>query len=191
MNPKRGFRRIALVLAILVGIVCAGTALGMLINKRSSALRHLAKCEEEFFGSIPVAGPNERPKGWPEWSKYPSYSDYLQELSTFLFIAQLNLPLLSGEEDKKYREEHNIPPDSTDRFYTDEAMKIVRKYGTCFEKARLLREAYSFWASLSTSKFISLLVLTGLGCAIGGFCGVWFVYKLIKWLVLGFCVDTS
>ena len=191
MNLKRGFRRITLILAILVGIVCGGTAIGMLIDKRSSALRHLAKCEEEFIGSIPVADPNERPAGWPEWSSATSYSEHLQKLSRFLFVVQVNLPLLSGGEDKKYREEHNIPPGNTDRFYTDEAMKIVRKYGTCFEKARLLMDAYSFWASLSTSEFIGLLVLTGLGSAIAGFFGVWLVYRLIKWLVLGFYVDTG
>lgn len=195
MNLKRGFRRITLLLSILVGIICAGTTIGILIDKRSSALRQLAKCEEEFRMSIPVEDPNGRPAGWPELSleKYPSYSDYLHELSTFLVIYRnTKLSVLSGEEDKKYRQEHNIPPDSTDRFYTEEAMKFIRKYGSCVEKAGLLMGARnSYWASLSTNEFIGLLVLTGLGCAIAGFCGVWLVYGLIKWLVLGFYVDTS
>ena len=191
MNLKSGFRRITLILAILVGIICGGTAIGILMDKRSSAIRHLAQCEKEFSKSIPVGDPNERPAGWPKWSseKYSSYSNYLHHVSSFLFSVWINLPLLYGEEDKKYREEHNIPPDSTDRFYTDEAIKIVRKYGECFEKSRLLMSAYSFWASLSTSGFIGLLVLMSLGCAIAGFCGTWFVYGIISWMVFGFQQD--
>ena len=191
MNLKRGFRRIMLILAILVGIICGGTSIGILMDKRNSALTHLAECEKEFLGSIPVGDPNERPAGWPEWSseKYSSFSNYLQHVSSFLFTVRINLPLLYGEEHEKYVEEHNIPPDSTDRFYNDEAMKIVRKYGKCFEKSRLLMSAYSFWASLSTSGFIGLFVLMSLGCAIAGFCGTWLVYGIISWLVVGFHQD--
>ncbi len=54
------------------------------------------------------------------------------------------------------------------------------------------------WIMLSTNKFVGLLVLAGLGSAIAGFCGVWLsyflvgpVYELIKWLKLGFRIDTG
>jgi len=129
MNLKRGFRRIVLILATLAGIICGVTAFEMQIDKRSSALRHLAECKNEFVLSIPVG---EKPAGW---ERYTSSS---VELSLFLYNTYLNLPMLSGEEDKKYREEHNIPPDSPNRFYTDESVEFMRKYGSCVKKAESL-----------------------------------------------------
>ena len=196
MNLKCGFRRVTLVFAVLVGIICGGTAIGMLIYERNSALRHLDKCEKEFIGSVPVAGPNERPAGWPEWSSESSYSDYLQELSTYLFLKQLNLPWVPLEEEKKYKEEHEIPQDRRGPFLTEEGMKFMRTYGKCIEKARLLMVARSsFGAGLSTSE----IVLIGLGCAIAGFCGIWLVYgiigclvvPLVFWVSKGFRKDTG
>jgi hypothetical protein len=51
----------------------------------------------------------------------------------------------------------------------------------------------SFWVSLSTRSLIGLCILAGLGGAVAGFTGVWFVYFLIwlvylfiRWLVMGF-----
>ena len=193
MNLKCGFRRITLVSAILVAIICGGTSIGILIDKRSSALRHLAKCEEEFRESIP-AMTNGRPAGWPEWARWPewsperhsSFSDYLYELSMFLFVAQVNLPRVYREryeEEKKYKEEHNIPFDSTDRFYTDEAMKTMRKYGTCFKKAGSLLNAHD------SCPAVLPIVLISLGFAIAGFCCTWFIFGIVRWLVVGFHQD--
>lgn len=182
MNLRRGFRRITLILAILVGIICGTTAIGMLIEKRSSELRHLDECEKEFIGSIPVADPNERPAGWPKWnSDEQSRSDYLKKLSIYLSNKYWNLPVLYGEEDKKYREEHNIPPDSTKRFYTEESTKFMETYGNCVKKAHLLIDAqYTRWATMPSYS----LVLTGFCYAIGGFCGTWLVYGIIGYLVI-------
>jgi len=55
------------------------------------------------------------------------------------------------------------------------------------QKGRLEQARNDFWAKLSIIQAFAICVLTG----IAGFCGVWLVYKLIEWLVLGFCVDTG
>ena len=194
MNVEKGLKRLTLFLSILIGVICGGIAIGLLIDKRSSALRHLAKCENEFSRSIPPQDPNERSIYWPKYSseKYSSLSDYYFHLSMNLMLVRENLPLLYGEEDRKYREEHNIPPDNTKRFYTDEAVEILRTYSKCIEKAGLLWDAHrSFWASLSTIVFIGMLVLAGLGSTLAGFCGVWLIYKLLEWLVIGFRNEKS
>ncbi len=201
VNLRRGFRRITLLLAIVAAVICGSIAIFALIDKRVSSQKHLYKCEMEFTDSIPVADPNEMPAGWPKWSseRWPSYSDYQLKLSLFLSTINANLPLLTGEEDKKFREEHNVPPDSTDRFYPEEAVKFREKYGSCIEKADLLIDAYNFWVGLSAKQFISLLVLGSLGCAIAGFCGIWAIYGLLRWAIIpivrwattGFRIDTQ
>lgn len=93
MNLRRGLRRITLILAILVGIICGTTAIGMLIEKRSSALRRLAECEAELVESIQVEYPNERPVGWLQWSSEsgPPPSDYLEKLSWSILVTRVNL----------------------------------------------------------------------------------------------------
>ncbi len=201
INLRRGFRRLTLLLAIVVALICVCIAVASFGYNRIRSQNHLSYCENELFKTIPVEDPNERPAGWPRRSseRWPSYSDYQLELSLFLDTINANLPLLTGEEDKKYREEHNVPPDSTDRFYTEEAVKFREKYGSCFEKARLLIHAHNFWVGLSAKQFISLLVLGGLGCAIAGFCGIWAIYGLlrwaiiptIRWVIIGFRADTG
>ena len=105
VNLRRGFRRITLLLAIVAAVICGSIAIFALIDKRVSSQKHLYKCEMEFTDSIPVAYPNERPAGWPKWSseRWPSYSDYQLKLSLFLSTINDNLPLLTGEEVKKYK----------------------------------------------------------------------------------------
>ncbi len=55
----------------------------------------------------------------------------------------------------------------------------------------------SFWATLSKESLVGLCALAGIVAAVAGFCGVWTGYfvvrlvnKIIKWLILGFRVDT-
>lgn len=54
------------------------------------------------------------------------------------------------------------------------------------QEGRLEQARNNFWAKLSIIQAFATCVLTG----IAGFCGVWLVYKLIEWLVLGFYVHT-
>jgi len=55
------------------------------------------------------------------------------------------------------------------------------------QEERLEQARNNFWAKFSIIQSFAICVLTG----IAGFCGVWLVYKLIEWLVLGFYVDTG
>ncbi len=95
MNLRRGLRRITLILAILVGIICGTTAIGMLIEKRSFGISHIIKCTAELAGTIRAEypDPNERPVGWLKWSSKsdPPPLDYLEKLSWSIVATQVNL----------------------------------------------------------------------------------------------------
>ena len=63
-------------------------------------------------------------------------------------------------------------------------------------QARLLDKAENtFWAKLSTGQVVVLCVLAG----IGGFCGIWAIYGLLRWAIIpivrwattGFRIDTQ
>ena len=186
MNLKCGFRRITLVVSILVFIICVSITIGILMSKRSSALRHLANCEKEFLDSIPVM--NLTASGvWPIWSpERQSYSEYLLELGMSFENIFAYLPVRTGEEDKKYREEHNIPPDSSARFYTDESMKIVRRFRTCIDKFRLFQIAY-----YTRQLPVGLIFLMSFGCGAAGFISTWLVYGIVCFVIKGFYNDTG
>jgi len=96
MNPKHGFQRITLILAILVGIICGYISVSMLIDKRSTALSQLAECELEFMESI---------RGKPiryEWTEGKSHSEYLQELCIVLINRRYPRP------DAKFMSEYGV-----------------------------------------------------------------------------------
>ena len=184
MNIKRGFRRITLVLAIPVSVICWFVGMWITIDKRSSALIHLSLCYDEFSRSIPVAEPNERPVGWPYRSSYGdlSDSDYLLKLYRFLESKHNNVPgpppglPLSSEEAKK----------------VEEYMEFFNIYDTCLKKGRSYRHAYyNFWSRIRPSVFVGICVSASLGSALAGFCGVWLTCKILEWIVVGFRDDKS
>lgn len=61
-------------------------------------------------------------------------------------------------------------------------------------EAQLKELENGFWVSLSKGSLVGLCMLAGLAGAVAGFggvwlgyCVIWLVYKLLKWVVYGFC----
>ena len=59
------------------------------------------------------------------------------------------------------------------------------------EAAEIKKLENSFWITLPAWGLIGLCGLAGLLATAIGFSAVWLVYKLLEWLVLGFCGDTG
>ena len=58
-------------------------------------------------------------------------------------------------------------------------------------KAELEELENGFWVTLSIWGLVGLCISGGLTGGAMGYCFIWFIYKLLEWLVLGFCGDTS
>ena len=180
MNLRRGFRRITLLLAIVAAVICGYVAIESAGDIRISSQNFLSWCERELVEEIKEI-PKPIPDDWPRRSSDEVVSDYLLKLSRFLLQKEGNLHLLTTDEAKNFRD----------------------KYGACVKKAGWVLGAYDFWVNLSEKQFIGLVVLIGLGCAIAGFCGMWTMYGLLRWVIIpivhwakwfvieGFCDDTG
>ena len=56
-------------------------------------------------------------------------------------------------------------------------------------KEDLEKLEHGFWVNLSSMGLAGVYILVGLLSAICSFIAVWSIYKLVEWLVLGFCND--
>ena len=168
VNRRRGFRRITLLIAIVVAVICGSVAVANFRYNRIRSQNHVWHCETEFLSSIPViTDPNER-AFWPDPEL--DIRKYCDQCYWVLAVKFLSLSTLKGDE---------------------ESMRFKNKCSKCFEKAQSLKDARDFWSELSTIGYQCLLVLGGLGCAIAGFFGVWVIYGLLYWLIKGFYIDTG
>jgi hypothetical protein len=97
------------------------------------------------------------------------------------------------KEFKKWRQE-NISPDIKVDFNvvpdTEQSLEDVRE-------ELLAKQKEKFWKDLPKVGLVAIVILYGLGGAAVGYIGVWFIvwfgglaiYKLIRWIVLGFRDD--
>ena len=146
MNWKRGFRRIAFVLALAVAIACVGLSVTFVLDVHDDAQFYLQ---------------------WKKDNYLQSYSTALDELLTESDPTTINVPegfvLEKTEPDfQAYKQEKQ------------EAEAEIKKMES------------GFWVNLSKSGLIGLCVAGGLAGAIIGFVVVWFIYRLLEWLTLGF-----
>lgn len=142
MHWKRGFRRIAFVLAVVAAVICAGLSVIVVLSIHSSAQSNLEFEREKFATSIPL-----------ELEQEPAF----QKLSS---------------EGKKT---------AIEGYWKIHAPPIENK-----QKLEELENG--FWVSLSKNGLAGICTLVGLVGGLTGFFAIWFIYKLLEWLVLGFCV---
>jgi hypothetical protein len=176
MNLRRGLRRITFVLAIVSAIFCAFCAVVLILDEHDSAQSYLRWKQDNFLEKYRVLPP---PEGFV--IDEPKKEDEHKPL-TFDPNLLPKLPTL-----KRGGKKYHLTFDPNLLTVIDEPKKKIAE-----EELRELKN--SFWVNLSKHGLIGLCILTGLGGAAVGFFGTWLVvwfgglaiYKLIRWVVLGF-----
>lgn len=165
MNWKRGFRRIALVLAVFIAIGAAYCSVGTILENHSYAKNTLTAKRYDYYDKYGYVGFDERDDGLGFVPLHPTKSE---------------MKIYKTRLEKKYKElfdKHSLT--------TEELFEQRPAIST------LLDLENGFWVSLSKSGLIGLCVAVGLGGAIIGYAVFWLIYKLLEWFVFGFCDNTK
>jgi hypothetical protein len=172
MNSKRGFRRIAVVLALAVAICCAGLSIVLILNVRDDAQSYLRWKKENYIKNYCYGITPEQAQAELERRKR------IEELK--VKYQKQGVELTSSEP--KY-ELVPLGPASVEEVYEQE-LKEQQKQKAEMELSELENR---FWVKLSKSSLIGLCVAGSLVGGIVGFIILCLMYKLLEWLVLGFC----
>ncbi|MDD5326349.1 MAG: hypothetical protein PHY02_00875 [Phycisphaerae bacterium] len=178
MNLKRGFWRITLVLSVVGAIFCAFCAVGLVLDERDNARSYLQWKEGQYKEKYGILPPKAL-KGLdfsvpPDEFKKEGERKTLDEMATTPKKKWMPKSAVLVKEPRGQG------------MFSD----LVQQ--TAEEEIRELRNG--FWVNLSEERMESICVLAFLaGGVIGFFCTlvtIWLVglsvYKLIRWIVLGF-----
>lgn len=171
MNWEKGLGRITFVVAVVVAIPASVLSVILTLEKHSSE------------------------NHWVRWKRENYVHKY--DIETFTkdgieFLpdnpTKTEINALKAELEKKHTELRNRATLSTKELF--ELMP---------ETKELLDLENSFWVNLSTAQLKGLCILCGIAGAAIGYGGIvlviWFgglaVYKLIRWIVLGFTADND
>jgi hypothetical protein len=157
MNWRRGFGRITLALGITVAICCATFAV-FVVNGESQTARYYLESKHEIY---------ENHWGLDIFDRVAAETDKNEE--KFYYFGDPNVPFLILDSD---------PMAS----FPKEELKKIRVRDA--EELKDLRKG--FWVTLSRWQLLGLYIIGGLAGGAVGFYGVWLIYYLIEWLILGF-----
>jgi hypothetical protein len=168
MNWKRGFKRIILVLSIIVAVFS-----GIFIGNIPYAKYHTTQHQPWIFDPIVVREPNEQEmKQFKNWAK---------EMAAKGHIIDSNYYVLDTESSVETKFSGHL-----------NSLLEVRPF-------MLQRAKAQFWRDLSKPELVGICGLAGIIGAMVGFLAVWFmiwfgglvIYRLVRWVVLGFINDTK
>lgn len=162
MNWKRGFKRIVLVLAVFIALGAAYCSVGTILEKHSYEKKTLTAKRFDYYDKYGYVGFNKTEDG------------------TVSFVP-----------DNPTKSQRNIHKTRLEKKYKELSDKSTLSTEELFEQiaaiSTLLDLESGFLVNLSKG---GLVGLCGVGGLVGGGIGfviVWFIYKLLKWFVLGFC----
>lgn len=158
MDWKRGFRRIALVLAVFIAFSAACLSVLFIFEEHSNAKYRLSIKRNDYFETYGLNLKGGQLKNFP----YNPTDDFVDA-----YKAELT---------KKYSELSDRSTLSTEQLF--EQMPAI---------STLLDLESGFWVNSSKSGLMGLCVASGLIGGTIGFVIVCLIYKLLEWLVLGFC----
>ncbi len=162
MNWKRGCRRITFVLAVFIAFSAACLSVLFILGEHSNAKSKLTAKRYDYYDKYGYAGFCETEDG---------AISFVPDNPT---KSQMNI--YKTRLEKKYKE---LSDKSTLR--TEELLEQMPAIST------LLDLENGFWVNLPKSGLMRLCVAGGLVGAIIGFVIIWFIYRLLEWLVFGFC----
>jgi len=162
MNWKRGFRRIAFVLAVFIAFSVACLSVLFILGEHSNAKYWLSKKRIDYFETCGLNFKGGQLKNFP----YNLTDDFVDGYKT--------------ELKKKYSELSNRSALSSEELF--EQMPAMRE---------LLDSENGFLVNLSKGDLIGLCIAGGLFGGTLGFVIVCLTYKLLEWLVLGFRDDKA
>lgn len=157
MNWRRGFRRLTLVLSIAVAIYCASSGIFIVCSYVESARSYLENKHAIYENNW---GLDIFDRVAAETDKNMAKSYYFEDPNApFLVLDLETMATIPKEELKEMR------------VRDAEELKALRK---------------GFWVTLSLWQLLGIYIISGLVGAAVGFCGIWFVYYFIEWIILGF-----
>lgn len=162
MNWKRGFRRITLVLAIVVGLLSAFCAVTIVTTEYKTRQQVLQNTRFDYLNKYGIETIEKKYglKFLPDEPTKAEVDAYKTELEKRRMELK-NKRTLSSQELLE------LWPD------TEELLDLEK----------------GFWVNLSTAGFVGLCVSIGLGAAVVGYCGIWLIYYFVEWLIRGFADD--
>ena len=163
MNWKKGFRRIAFVSAIFIAFICAGLCVVLVLLIHSEAQSNL------------------------NWKK----DSYSQNYETQQIAESSNLTEAEQQE-LAFLEAKKTQLQAATTISVPKGFVLHQEFWQ-FKQAKQEAEAEikklerGFLVNLSKSSLVGLCGVGGIVGGIIGFAIVWLIYKLLEWLVLGFC----
>jgi hypothetical protein len=156
MNWRRGFRRITLAMSITAAICCATIGVFVVSDEKQMATGYLDWKHENY----------EKRWGLDIFDRVAAETDknmekfyYFDDPNASIAFDLSTMASIPKEELKKMR------------IRDAEELKDLRK---------------GFWVTLSRWQLLGLYIISSLAGGAVGFYGVWLVYYLIEWLILGF-----
>lgn len=156
MNWRRGFRRITLVLSIIAAICCATFGV-FVVNGESQTARYYLESKHKIYENSWGLDIFDRVAADTDKNAEKFY--YFSDPNASIAFDLSTMASIPKEELKKMR------------IRDAEELKDLRK---------------GFWVTLSRWQLLGLYIISGLAGGAVGFYGVWLVYHLIEWLILGF-----
>jgi hypothetical protein len=161
MNWKRGFRRIAFVIATFIAFITAGLTILFILAVYNDAKGLLTMTSYNYH------------------DKY-GYVGFLEK-DELISLVPVN----------PTKSKTNLYKNRLEKKYTELGNKLELSNEEMFEQMPALKTLLDledgFWVNLSTIGLVGICSAAGLFGGISGFLIVWVLYKLLEWLVLGFC----
>lgn len=166
MNWTKGLKRITLLVGIVAAMV-GGIGVGMIpVQKHCHA-------QNQFGVSDPLVVQK------PTEQEVKEFEEWRQEMAAKGIIIDANRYVIDDDEPHSLKQ--SIP-----------TLREIRPV--------LLKDLdVLFWRNLSKVKLVGICTLAGLAGASAAFCSVWFVfwfggwavYRIIRWIILGFCGEET
>ncbi len=166
MNLAKGLKRITLLVGIVAAIV-GGICIGMI------PVQKYCDAQNQFLDLNPfvVQKPSEQ--------EVKEFEEWVQEMAAKGTVIDAHYSVISNL--KAFYLEETLQQSTP-------SLKEIRPF--------LLKNAnVQFWRNLSKPKLVGICILVSLAGAFVAFCSVWIVfwfgglavYRIIRWIILGFC----
>ena len=188
MNWKRGFGRIVFVIATFVAFITAGLIILFILTSHRDAKQMLMETRFAYYNKYGYVGFRETEDLVSFVPDNPTKSQMDIYKARLAKKYKTTKELLGQTQKVDPNGHYMLDPNG---HYTLDDLLALTTPNSIKEQilaiSNLLDLENGFWVNLSTIGLFGICSAAGLGGGISGFLIVWVLYKLIEWLVLGFC----